>query len=175
MSRPTTLNFITSNSNKLTEVRAILSPIPSLTLNATTLDLPEIQGTTNEIATHKALSAATHLKAPVLTEDTSLEFTALHGLPGPYIKHFLTSLGHVGLNNLLAAYEDKSATAVCTFAFCAGPGEEVILFQGRIEGRIVPARGPGHFGWDPVFQVEVEGTRETFAEMDKAKKVSHFV
>jgi len=32
---------------------------------------------------------------------------ALGGLPGPYIKWFLDKTGHEGLNNLLAAYEDK--------------------------------------------------------------------
>ena len=47
-------------------------------------------------------------------------------------KWFLEALGHEGLNNLLCAYEDKSAQAVCTFAFCKGPGEEVLLFEGRV-------------------------------------------
>jgi len=71
----------------------------------------------------------------------------------------------------LAAYEDKSAQAVCTFAFSEGPGQEVKLFQGRNTGKIVPARGPAKFGWDPVF--EYKG--ETYAEMDKAEKnkISH--
>lgn len=58
----------------------------------------------------------------------------------------MKSIGHAGLNNLLAAYEDKSAQAVCTFAYSAGPGHEPILFQGITEGRIVPARGPANFG-----------------------------
>lgn len=69
---------------------------------------------------------------------------------------------------MLAAYPDKSAAAVCTFAYCGGPGEEVLLFQGRTEGRIVPARGPPTFGWDAVF--EYEG--QTYAEMEKERKVS---
>jgi inosine triphosphate pyrophosphatase len=83
-------------------------------------------------------------------------------------KHFLTALGHEGLNNLLAAYPDKSATTVCTFGYCAGPGQEPILFQGKTQGKIVPARGPKVFGWDACF--EYEG--ETYAEMDKDHKVS---
>ena len=82
-------------------------------------------------------------------------------------KYFLTALGHAGLNNLLAAYPDKTAYAVCTFAYCGGPGQDPILFHGRTEGKIVDARGPGVFGWDAVF--EYQG--ETYAEMDKAKKV----
>lgn len=47
-------------------------------------------------------------------------------------KWFLQALGHEGLNNLLVAYEDKSAQAVCTFAYCEGPGHEPILFEGRV-------------------------------------------
>jgi len=56
------------------------------------------------------------------------------------------SLGHEGLNNLIAAYEDKTITSVCTFAYCAGPGQQPILFQGRTDGKLVPARGPSNFG-----------------------------
>jgi hypothetical protein len=48
-------------------------------------------------------------------------------------KWFMTTVGHEGLNNLLAAYEDKSAEAVCTFGYCEGPGQEPILFQGRCQ------------------------------------------
>ena len=33
---------------------------------------------------------------PCITEDTALCFKALNGLPGPYIKYFLTELGHEG-------------------------------------------------------------------------------
>lgn len=58
----------------------------------------------------------------------------------------MDSIGHEGLNNMLAAYTDKSAKAVCTFGFCAGPGEEVLLFQGITNGKIVAARGPANFG-----------------------------
>ena len=49
-----------------------------------------------------------------------------------YRKWFLQAIGLEGLNNLLMAYEDKSAQAVCTFAYCEGPGHEVLIFEGRI-------------------------------------------
>lgn len=48
-------------------------------------------------------------------------------------KWFLNDIGHEGLNNLLAAYEDKGAKAVCTFGFSQGPGHEPVLFQGITE------------------------------------------
>ena len=167
--RPSTLNFITSNANKLSEVRAILGPV--VTLQSKSVDIDEIQGTTEAIAFDKARRAAEKVQGPVLTEDTALEFHALKGLPGPYIKYFLDALGHEGLNNLLATYEDKSATAVCTFCCCAGPGAKPILFQGRCDGKIVPARGPGTFGWDAVFEFESEG--QTYAEMENERKVRY--
>ncbi|RMZ83742.1 hypothetical protein DV738_g916, partial [Chaetothyriales sp. CBS 135597] len=167
--RPTSLKFITSNANKLAEVRFILGD--AVQLESRSVEVDEIQGTIEEVARDKARRAAELVNGPVLTEDTALEFKSLEGLPGPYIKYFLNALGHTGLNNLLAAYPDKTAYAICTFAFCAGPGQDVILFQGRTEGKIVPARGPSNFGWDPVF--EYEG--KTYAEMDVAAKgaISH--
>lgn len=58
---------------------------------------------------------------------------------------------------MLAAYEDKTAFAVCTFAYCAGPDHEPILFQGRTQGTIVPARGPGVFGEFKPFCAAVRG------------------
>jgi inosine triphosphate pyrophosphatase len=79
-----------------------------------------------------------------------------------------------GLNNMLKGFSTTNATALCTFAYSPGPGQEPILFEGRTEGKIVPARGPTYFGWDPVFQPD-EGEGKTYAEMDgEAKnKISH--
>lgn len=61
----------------------------------------------------------------------------MKGLPGPYIKWFLDKLGPEGLHLMLAGFEDKSAEAVCTFAYSPGEGGEVKLFQGRTKGTIV--------------------------------------
>ncbi|KAJ4368245.1 nucleoside triphosphate pyrophosphohydrolase ham1 [Neocucurbitaria cava] len=82
------------------------------------------------------------------------------GLPGPYIKWFLQSLGNANLHKLLDGFEDKSAQFVCTFAYSPGPGREIVLFQERVDGQVVPARGVSS-GWNPVF--EVEGV--TYGEM----------
>ena len=57
-------------------------------------------------------------------------------------KYFLESLGNGGLNKLLAPYEDKSADAVCTFAFSLEPTSEPLIFQGRLQ---VSASIPGGF------------------------------
>ncbi|GAA6029897.1 hypothetical protein JCM8097_009159 [Rhodosporidiobolus ruineniae] len=185
---PRTILFVTGNANKLKEVRAILlastqhpsnaasdaAATPSFSVESQDLDLPEIQGTTQEVARAKVKAAAEVVGGPCITEDTALAFEALGGLPGPYIKYFMKSVGHEGLNNMLAGFPSKKATAICTFAYSAGPGTEPILFEGHTEGQIVPARGPTNFGWDPVFEPE-EGKGQTYAEMDGAEKnrISH--
>ena len=55
--------------------------------------VPEVQGTTQDVARAKCRAAAQQLQGPCLTEDTALSFHALGGLPGPYIKDFLHTLG----------------------------------------------------------------------------------
>ena len=54
--RPKTLNFITGNKNKLAEVKAILGEV--VELQSKSLDLVEIQGTSEEIALDKCRRAA---------------------------------------------------------------------------------------------------------------------
>ncbi|KAK1267323.1 Inosine triphosphate pyrophosphatase [Acorus gramineus] len=169
LSRPVT--FVTGNPKKLEEVRAILGD--SIPLQSLKLDLPELQGEPEEISKDKARMAAKEVNGPVLVEDTCLCFNALNGLPGPYIKWFLQKTGHEGLNNILKAYEDKSAYALCVFSLALGTTVEPISFVGKTLGKIVPARGPPDFGWDPIFQPD--GYEQTYAEMPKEEKnkISH--
>lgn len=47
-----------------------------------------------------------------------------------FISRFLNKLKPVGLYKLLAGFEDKTAYAICTFAYCEGVGKSVQLFQG---------------------------------------------
>jgi inosine triphosphate pyrophosphatase len=167
------LTFVTGNKKKLEEVVSILGDSLPFTLTNEKIDLPELQGEPEEVSIEKCKLAAAQIGGPVMVEDTSLCFNALGGLPGVYIKWFLEKTGHEGLNNILAAYPDKSAYAQCIFSFCSGPGEHPLTFVGRTDGHIVPARGPTDFGWDPVFQPV--GFDQTYAEMTKEAKnsISH--
>ena len=75
---------------------------------------------------------------------------------------------------MLHGFDDKSASAICTFAYSDGkPGSEVKLFEGKTPGTIVEPRGPRNFGWDPCFLPD--GFTDTYAEMDKDLKnsISH--
>ncbi|XP_043718959.1 inosine triphosphate pyrophosphatase [Telopea speciosissima] len=169
LTRPVT--FVTGNSKKLEEVKSILGN--SIPFQSLKLDLPELQGEPEEISKEKARLAAKEVQGSVLVEDTCLCFNALKGLPGPYIKWFLEKIGHEGLNNLLMAYEDKSAYALCVFSLSLGPTVEPLTFVGKTSGKIVPPRGPNDFGWDPIFQPD--GYEQTYAEMPKEEKnkISH--
>lgn len=128
-----TLTYVTGNAKKLEEVIAILGKNFPRTLDSYKIDLPELQGEIDEICIKKCQAAAKHLDKPVIIEDTCLCFNALHGLPGPYIKWFLEKLHPEGLHKLLTGWEDKSAQAVCTFAYSSGAGGEVILFKGWLK------------------------------------------
>ena len=68
---------------------------------------------------------------------------------------------------MLHGFDDKSAYAMCIFAY-GEPGQEVKLFKGITNGKIVEPRGPNTFGWDPCFQPD--GKDETYAEMPKEIK-----
>jgi inosine triphosphate pyrophosphatase len=64
---------------------------------------------------------------------------------------FQDKLGSEGLYKILHAYEDKSATAVCTLAFCPYPHADPVLFTGKTRGRIVKPQPGRGFGWDGIF------------------------
>jgi len=171
------ITFVTGNKKKLEEVKQILSSSEgdaAFELTNVKLDLPELQGDPVEIATEKCRLAAKKVKGAVFTEDTSLCFNALNGLPGPYIKWFLDNCGHTGLNKMLDGFEDRTAYAQTIVAYTTGPDAEIHVFDGRTDGKIVTARGPTDFGWDPVFEPN-EGHGKTYAEMSKDFKntISH--
>jgi ribokinase/non-canonical purine NTP pyrophosphatase (RdgB/HAM1 family) len=174
-SKPT-ITFVTGNKKKLEEVQQILGDDASFAYELTShkVDLPELQGDPVEIAKEKCKMAATKIGGACMTEDTSLCFNALNSMPGPYIKWFLDSCGHDGLNGMLSGFDDKTAYAQTVVAFTEGPDSEVHVFDGRTNGKIVPPRGSLDFGWDPIFEPD-EGNGKTYAEMPKADKnsISH--
>ena len=141
--------FITGNQNKADYLAKLLGA----DLEHQKVDLDEIQSVSlDEIVTHKVRQAYALIKKPVLVEDVSLEFNALNGLPGPFIKFFLQSPD--GLQNLcrmLDGFEDRSAKGRCVFGYYDGAYLE--LFQGSIEGVIASTpRGDNGFGWDKIFE-----------------------
>jgi inosine triphosphate pyrophosphatase len=176
--------FVTGNRMKVREVEMILAengatngtdPDAGLVkLRVVSVDLPEIQEVNTEaIAKEKALLGAQLAGGPCLVEDTSLKFHALGGMPGPYIKWFQDRLKSDGLYKILTAYEDKSATAVCTLAFCPAPHADPVLFTGEVSGTIVAPKEGGGFGWDSIFVPDGENEPFSVLTTEQKNKLSH--
>lgn len=73
-STPRRILFVTGNANKLKEVRSILlnsttgnAPAP-FEVDSQDLDVPEVQGTTQEVAKAKVKAAAEIVNGPCITE-----------------------------------------------------------------------------------------------------------
>jgi len=165
--------FVTGNKDKLREVKEILN-IHGIEILQAEIDLPEFQGSYEEVSIAKAKMAYDKLKKPLFVDDTSLSFTALNGLPGVYIKDFLSALGHEGLNKILSSYDDKSATARVTLTYV--DEDQVKTFVGECKGKIVmpKVKGGFKFGWDPIFEPN-QFPGETFSTISAEDKnsISH--
>jgi inosine triphosphate pyrophosphatase len=166
-----TLYFATGNNDKLREAKEILH---NFDVQQIKLDLPELQGSPEEVAEKKAEIAYQLAKKPVFVDDTGLCFNALNGMPGIYIKHFLHALGQDGLVKLLAAFKDKSAKAIACIGY--HDGKKAHVFVGECPGKIVKKQDKGYgfgFGWDPIFAPD--GYKGTFATLKPEIKnsISH--
>lgn len=141
------VTFITGNVNKANALEAWLG----FEIQHEKLELDEIQSVNMyEIAEHKARQAFATLQKPVLVEDVGLSFNALNGLPGPFIKWFVETTGVEATAKMLDNFADKSATALCVWAYFDGKTIEFV--EGEQPGTIAPEpRGDGGYGWDKIF------------------------
>ena len=161
--------FVSGNSNKFREVKAFMS---GFNLEQVTLDIPEIQGSAQEIAKDKAVKAALQMGRPVFVEDTGLFLNALGGFPGPYVKYFFDGVKKEGLHQMLSSLKDTSAYSQCTIGYCI-PGHEPLIIVGQCTGNIVPPRGETKFLFDNIFIPK--GHTRVFSEMNLEEKnqISH--
>lgn len=153
--------FITGNQYKADK----LSKLLGVELEHQKVDLDEIQSLNVEaVVEHKVRQAFELLRQPVLVEDTALEIKSLGGLPGPFIKYFVS---HDGGNEMvcrmLDGFSDRTALATSVFGYY--DGETMELIRGDYSGTIAnnPA-GSGGFGWDAVFAPDGYGGK-TNAEL----------
>lgn len=159
---------VTTNKNKLSEINQILKSNHKLSK----IEIPEIQSLDlDEVITEKAKAAYEKIRKPVLVEDISLEIPSLKGLPGPFVKFFLQSLGTEGTVKLIGK---KSTKTKVTAALALYNGSILKVFKGIVWGTLSKKnRGEAGFGFDKVFIPK--GYSETYAEMDPSlkNKISH--
>ncbi|HVT60872.1 MAG TPA: non-canonical purine NTP pyrophosphatase [Thermoanaerobaculia bacterium] len=164
MSQPLPYVLVTGNRGKLAEARRLAGP----RLEAVELDLPEIQSLDLlEVLRHKGDEAWRRLGRPLVVEEAGLELAALGGFPGPLVKWMLDAAGAEGVARVGLALGDPRAVARCALYY--RDSARTLIASGAAAGTLVlPPRGRGGFGWDPVFQPD--GETRTFGELPDASK-----
>lgn len=140
------ITFITGNQNKADYLSKYLGhPVDHVKL-----DLDEIQSTDlRQIVKHKVRKAYKKIKKPVIVEDVSLEFEALNGLPGPFIKFFVEKVPFEIICSMIDG-NTRKATARCVFGYF--DGDNIRLFEGSLDGKIAKSpSGSNGYGWDKIF------------------------
>lgn len=164
------ITFITGNQNKADYLAKYLErPVDHIKV-----DLDEIQSLNlKEIVEHKVRQAYEKVKKPVIVEDVSLEFEALNGLPGPFVRFFIEQ---IPFETICSMVNNKSRRAIARCVFGYYDGETLKLFEGSLGGTIAetPA-GEYGYGWDKIFipdgytvtraQLDEEHDRKTYLQI----------
>lgn len=179
-----TIVIASSNPGKLREIQDILGDAPfSLLLPAQAgvqLDVEETGHTYAENAVLKAQAYAHATGMICLADDSGLEVDALGGSPGVHSARYApwpdandADRRQLMLRNLQGKPRPWAAAFHCVVAV-AVPEKEIRLFEGRVNGEIIPEeRGEGGFGYDPIFYLPA--LRRTMAELTETEKnrISH--
>lgn len=176
----TNITFITGNQNKADYLARYLG-VP---VDHVKLDLDEIQSLSlKEIVEHKVRQAYEKIKKPVIVEDVSLEFEALGGLPGPFIKFFVEKVPFETICSMIGD-NTRKATARCVFGYF--DGQDLELFEGSLDGEIAKTpSGENGYGWDKMFipngysvtraSLNEEDDRKTYLQIKPFAKLKEFL
>ena len=171
MNKKTTINFATSNKNKVKEFRQILEP--EIKVNHIEISYSEIRSEDSEkIARQSAKELAEKFRKPVVVEDSGLFTGALNGFPGTYSAIVHKKIGLQGIIKLMKNVKGRECTYKSAVAYCE-PGKKPISFLGEEKGSVAEKiRGSFGFGHDPIFIPE--GSNKTYGEMQNAEEMKKF-
>lgn len=170
----------TNNEHKLREIRQILGDsyeVKGLKDIGCYEDIPETSETLEGNALQKAHYVSERYGVDCFADDTGLEVDALDGAPGIYTARFGSMNGYgdshdsdANIACLLDKLKDaESRRARFRTVIALIQGDEEHLFEGIVEGDILPERrGLDGFGYDPIFAPIEAGV--SFAEMGPAEK-----
>jgi XTP/dITP diphosphohydrolase len=172
------LMLASRNPGKLSELHALLAPLPLELLTPDRLKLgPQVEETGRDYAENARLKARTlalQIGEWTLADDTGLEVEALEGAPGLHSARF----GGAGANDadrrarLLEKLDGKPRpwrARFCCAVALSNPDGEIDEAWGECPGEIVNVeRGAGGFGYDPIFLVR--GMKQTMAELSMEQK-----
>jgi XTP/dITP diphosphohydrolase len=172
----------TTNTHKADEIRAILADVGIEVLTPT--DLPEVVedgATFRDNALLKARSAARHLNAAALADDSGLCVDVLGGEPGVRSARYAGPEATDGANNarlverlVALGAETPQAAFVCHVVLVDADGSILAEAERRVEGHLRwPALGAGGFGYDPLFFHPPSGCRLSELAPEAKNAVSH--
>ncbi len=177
------LFLASSNPGKLAEYRALANS-PAFSLPVELALLPDFDAlpafeenapTLAENAAGKALHYSRHGGGLVFADDSGLVVPALGGAPGVHSARYAgaQATNSQRIEKLLGEMRSKkgserAACFVCAIAL-AERGRAMAIVTDRVDGEILEApRGPGGFGYDPVFYFPA--LEKTFAEIPAEEK-----
>ena len=173
------LVLASANPDKAAEIAAVLDRFELVPRPASVGEVDETGETLEDNARLKARALLEATGEAAVADDTGLEVEALGGAPGVYSARY-AGPGATYADNvaaLLAALDGRAdrLARFRTVAMACFPDGTEIVAEGAVVGTIATEpRGPGGFGYDPVFVPDGGGGR-TFAEMSTEEKnaVSH--
>jgi XTP/dITP diphosphohydrolase len=171
------LVMATNNSNKLREVREILSPlgIDVISQREAGADTdPEENGSSfAENAAIKAKAVYDEVKLPVIADDSGLCVDALGGRPGIFSARYAPKGEECGkLLDEMKNIPDSERTAHFECVIVLMDENGTFEFHGKCEGKIgYEKSGTNGFGYDPIFMYGDKSFAEISAE--EKNKVSH--
>lgn len=169
--KPLKILFITTNKHKFQEVRDILAEF-DIEVEHELMKYPEDnEDDMEEVSKKAAKLLAEKFGKPVVLEDTGLFFEAYNDFPGAQPKFIFNAIGYDGIFRLL---KDKNRNAYFkTVAGYCEPGEEPVLFEGIMRGRITEKvfnEDRDSMPYDRVFIPD--GYNVTISDMDMETKNS---
>lgn len=172
-----------SNKDKIREIEQILAHFSFTVKAAAELGpLLEVEENADSFAGNAELKArAYHALYPdawILADDSGLCVDGLDGAPGIYSARFggvdadyehKSRLIWEGLRARGIPEEEWTAQFVCAVCWYAPGQAKPLIFEGSIDGLIIPERRGTHgFGYDPIFWLPEYG--QTTAEIEPALK-----
>lgn len=166
-----TINFATSNKNKVKEFKQILEP--EIKVNHIEILYPELRSDDpEEIAKQSAEMLANKLNKAVVVEDSGLFINALNDFPGTCSAYIHKRIGLKGIIKLMQDIKDRECTYKSAVAYCK-PGKKSISFLGEEKGKVAESiKGNHGFGHDPIFIPE--NSNKTYGEIKNCEKIKKF-
>jgi len=177
------LFLASSNPGKLAEYRALANS-SAFSLQVELALLPDFDAvpafeenapTFAENAAGKALHYSRHWDGLVFADDSGLVVPVLGGAPGVHSARYAgaQATNSQRIEKLLGEMHGKTGSERAAYFVCAialaERGRAMAIVTDRVDGEILEApRGPGGFGYDPVFYFPALG--KTFAEIPAEEK-----